>query len=328
MLISEKVFNEIQRSVLVRHFDANETMFLERELTQLRAKAFEVQFPLPIARTLAPKATDIAPSAAVYEYKVYEPVGAAKFINYKANDIPRVDTVVKSVTGKVMPIGAAYGWDINELREAARLNLQLPEVKARAARDFIERAIDTILAFGSLPDETGALPDVGLTGLVNNALVVTIGILPGTFWLDPTPADPTVVQADLNLLASEVPNSTNNTFKVDTILLPTRHYSYVQQTPYSALTGESILTVFRRNNPQITTIAPWYKLDTAGVNDVPRAVAYQKDPGVLESIIPQEFEVMPPEMQGLEFIYNCHARAGGVKIYQPLAVRYMDFVTS
>jgi hypothetical protein len=33
-------------------------------------------------------------------------------------------------------------------------------------------------------------------------------------------------------------------------------------------------------------------------------------------------------MQGFEVIYNCHARVGGTKIYQPLAMRYGDFATS
>jgi hypothetical protein len=91
------------------------------------------------------------------------------------------------------------------------------------------------------------------------------------------------------------------------------------------LNGESVLSVFKRNNPQITMIAPWYKLRTAGAGGKPRAIAYQRDPMILESVIPQEFEVLPPEMKGFEFINNCHARCGGVKIYQPLALRYMDF---
>jgi hypothetical protein len=328
MYIDEIAFKSQQRSVLAKRFDANETIFLERELTQLRAKMFEVQFPMPIARTLAPKATDIAPSATTYSYKVYEPIGSAKFINYKSNDIPRVDTVVKEVLGKVVPIGAAYGWDLNELREAARMGTALPEVKARAARDFIERGIDTVLAFGSLPDSNGVLPDVGLNGLVNNSLVTALTVLSGGYYFGGTALDPEVIMAQLNALIAEVGNTSDNTWRVNTLLLPTRHYTYLQQTPFSSLTGESILTVFQRNNPQLTMIQPWYKLNTAGVAGAPRAIAYQRDPMVLEAIIPQEFEVMPPEVQGFEFLHNCHARCGGVKIYQPLAVRYLDFATS
>lgn len=329
-MINEMAFRARQKLVLQSNFDAGEAMFLERELTQLRVKLFEVQFPPSVARTFAPKATDIASSAETYAYKVYEPVGRAKLIAYKGGDIPRVDVIAKEVLGKVRPIGAGYGWDINELREAARMGTQLPEVKARTARDVIERGIDQILAFGSLPDETGALPDIGLNGMLNNALVEAIGIMVGTYWVNQmtgAPGSATVanILSDLSVLASTVSTFSSNVWNVDTILLPTREYAFIQQTPYSALTGESILSVFKRNNPQITTIAPWYKLNLA--NDAgtgPRAVAYMKDPMILESVIPQEFEVMPPEMKGFEFLHNCHARCGGVKIYQPLAMRYMD----
>lgn len=330
----EKVYRARQRMVLSANFDAQETLFLERELTQLRAKLFNVEFPPSLARTFAPKATDIAASAETYSYKVYKPIGAAKLIAYKGGDIPRVDTVADEVLGKVRPIGASYGWDINELREAARLGLQLPEVKARTARDVVERGIDECLAFGSLPDETGAYPDVGLNGLANNALVVSLGLLSGGYWVNevgvvnPTPLAAAVILADLANLVSVVGNVSKDVFKVNTILLPTGHYEYIRQATFSALTGESILTVFQRNNPQITTIAPWYKLNAAGAGGLPRAIAYQKDPMILEAVIPQEFEVMPPEMRGFEFLNNCHARCGGVKIYQPLAARYMDFAVT
>lgn len=330
-MINELAFRLRQRSTLQQNFDANEALFLERELTQLRLKLFEVQFTPTMARTFAPKATDIAPSAETYSYKVYEPIGKAKLIAYKGGDIPRVDVIAKEVLGKVHPIGASYGWTINELREAARLQLALPEVKARTAADVIERGIDTILAFGSLPDETGAYPDVGLLGLINNALVEAIGIMAGKYWVladgtvNPTPLSPAVILEDLGQLASTVSTFSSNVWNVNTILLPTAHYNYIQQTPFSSLTGETILTVFKRNNPQITQIAPWYKLNAAGAGGLPRAIAYQKDSAILESIVPQEFEVMPPEVRGFEFLNNCHARCGGVKIYQPLACRYMDF---
>lgn len=327
-MITERSYKARQRFVLSQNFDADETLFLERELTQLRAKMFTVQFPPSLARTFAPKATDIAPSADTYSYKVLKPVGMAKLIAYKAGDIPRVDVVATEVLGKVRPIGASYGWDINELREAARLGTALPEVKALAAKDFIERGIDNCLAFGSLPDEAGLYPDVGLNGLANNPLVSALTVLTGSWWLNPSPIDAALILAELASLVSTVGNYSNDVFKVNTILLPTTHYEYIRQAVFSALTGESIMTIFLRNNPQITTLAPWYKLNTAGASGGPRAIAYQKDPQILEAVIPQEYEEMPPEMKGFEFIKNAHARCGGVKVYQPLAMRYLDYATS
>lgn len=328
MLIRDKVYRAMQREVLVKHFDANETLFLERELTQLRAKMYEVAYPELVARTFVPKATDIAPSADTYSYKVLTPVGRGKFITYKSDDLPRVDLVGREVLGKVRPIGLSYGWDINELRESARMGVPLPELKARTARNATEFMIDEVLAFGGITDANAARPDVGLNGMVNNADVAGIGIAAGGWWLNPTPLTPALVLADLTAQVSAISAASGNLFKANAILLPTAHYNYVKQTPFSTQTGDSILTVFKKNNEEIQTIAPWNKLDTAGVAAKPRGIVYQKDPSILEGVIPQEFETMPPEWHGLELTVACHARVGGVKIYQPTAMRYIDFATS
>jgi len=322
-----RLLNVLQSS---GHFDANETIFLERELTQLRDKMFEVEYPEPMARMFVPKATDISSSAETYAFKVYKPVGKGGLISYKAGDIPRVDVTADEVLGKVRPVGACYGWDINELRQAAEKGLKLPEVKARMARDAIERDIDELLAFGTLADAGGNRGAIGLNGLVNNTLVEDLTVLDGSYWT--TSLDPADMLADLNAIVVAPSNASANKFRSNALLLPLSHYNLASQTPWSALTGESVLAVFQKNNPHITSIMPWHKLDTVttdqGGANKPRAIAYQKDPMTAEAVIPQEFEQMPPEMKGFEFLINCHARCGGVKIYQPLAFRYLDFATS
>ncbi len=326
-MISEKLFRQLQRNALIQHFDANETFFLEREMTQLRAKTLEIKFPDLISRQLMPFANDIAPSATTYSYKVITPTGTAKFIGERANDLPRIDADATEIYGKVHPIGLSYGWDINELKEAARLNTPISDIKAKIAREACERGIDEILATGDLTlqaKQTGLL----LTGIVNNADVVNNGIYSGAWWLNPTPPTPAVVLADLNAMVASVTNSSNSLFNANTVLLPTAHHTYIQQTPFSSLTGESILSVFLKNNKQIGLVKPWYRLNTAGAGNLPRGIVYQRDPSVLEGVVPQEFEQLPPQMKGLEVIIPCTARCGGVKIYQPIAMKYVDFLVA
>lgn len=330
-MINSKTYRELAIAAMRPHFDANETLFLERELTQFRAKLFEVQFPALKARTFLPKANDIAPSAETYAYKVMSPLGKAKMIAYKAGDLPRVDADAIERTGKVRPVGASFGWDLNEMREAARLGIPLSELKGRMAREAIERAIDEILAFGGLKDASGALSDVSLQGFVNNADVEGGGganIEAGLYWFAGTAPDPADILADITDVVSLIQSDSKSVFQANSLLLPTRHYNYMKQTPFSELSGESILSVFQKNNPEITTVAPWYVLDDAGASGKPRAIVYQKDPMVAEAVIPQEFETMPPQADGLEMLINCHARCGGAKVYQPLAIRYLDFATS
>lgn len=326
-MISKELFKQLQHSALVQHFDANETFFLERELTQLRTKTMQIKFPDLISRTLMPFANDIAESATTYSYKVVTPTGTAKFIGERANDLPRVDADAAEIYGKVHPIGVSYGWDINELKEAARLNIPISDIKAKIAREAIERGIDEVLATGDLTlqsKQAGLL----LTGLMNNADVVSNGILSGAWWLNPTPPTPAAVLADLNGIVASVTNATDSLFNVDTLVLPTAHHTYIRQTPFSALTGDSILTVFLKNNPQITLVKPWYRLNTAGAGGLPRGIAYYRDPTVLEGVVPQQFVQMPPQIKGMEVVIPCTARCGGVKIYQPIAMKYVDFLAA
>jgi len=326
-LARQKQISALQHQVLVQHFDANETVFLERELTQLRARMFEVVFPELIARQLMPFATDIAPSAETFSYKIMKPVGEAKFIGHNSKDLPRVDAVASEMLGKVHPIGASYGWDVNELKEAARLNIPLSDVKAKTARTAVERAIDEVLATGNLGDsaqQTG----LTLTGMTNSADVIAQGISAGLYWFAATPPTPTAVLNDLNAMVRTIASRTRNTWNANALLLPTLHYQYASQTPFSTVSGQSILSVFKQNNESIKMIRPWYRLDAAGVSGVPRGIAYQLDPMVLEGVVPQEFEQLAPEARGLEILINCTARCGGVKIYQPTAMQYIDFATS
>jgi hypothetical protein len=53
------------------------------------------------------------------------------------------------------------------------------------------------------------------------------------------------------------------------------------------------------------------------------SLVYEKDPRVLQLVIPQEFEQFPPEMDGLLWEVYCHLRTGGVNVIRPLAVTTM-----
>lgn len=324
-LIPDDVYERIQHNRLREHFDAADTAFLERELVQLRPKIIDLEYADLIARSLMPMATDIAQSAEVFAFKTMKPVGMAKVINAKSHDLPRVDVVATEIQGKVYQLGASYGWSINELREAARLRVPLSEYKAKAARDAIELAIDELLGLGNLTATSG---QTGMTmlGLTNNTDVVNLGLGTMHYWVDGNDTA-SVMLADLQALLDAPANGTKGKFQANRLLLPTAKYNYAKGTPFSTLTGKSVLATFLENNPGVE-VKPWWKLTTAGAGNVPRAIAYKVDSTVLEGVLPQEFEQMPPEVRGLEFIVNCTARCGGVKIYQPTAFKYADFEAS
>lgn len=326
----DRHFQALQRRVLLEHFDANETEFLERELNVLRTKVLEVQYPELKARLFAPKASDIPSSATVYSYKIYDRVGQAQFGSYDSKDEHRIDAKAREEFGRVYPVTASYDFTINELREAARTNTPLTELKARIAKESIERGVDSVIAFGSIPDANGAFAASSLQGMINNSDVIANSILAGTAWSTSGTASPTNMLSDLNAMARASFAASKQVFRANTILLPSTQYMLAQQTPFSTQLGDSVLTVFLRNMrleiPEFD-VQPWYQLDkadAAATDKGGRAIAYQKDPAVLEAVIPQEFEALPPVAEHFKLVTSCHARTGGVKVYQPIAMKYCD----
>lgn len=326
MSIKDADYDKLLQAALRPHFDASETAFIEQQIVQLRTKTFELQFPENKARKFIPLATDIDASVSIFEFEVFTPVGAAKVINSGAKDLPRIEMGSRPVRGKVSDLGVSFGFTINELKEAARVGKPLATIKPRIAREAVERGIDEVLAFGDLANTTGQT-GLQLLGLTNNTDVINLGLATFGYWVDGNDAAD-VMLAEMNALCTAVSNQSNGMFTANALILPLAKYNYAKDKVFSTLSGDSVLQVFKKNNPGVS-VDPWEKLTLAGASNlVPRAIAYQKSSETLEGVVPQGFEMIPPQASGLEILTNCTARCGGVKIYQPLAFKYGDFAGS
>jgi hypothetical protein len=82
---------------------------------------------------------------------------------------------------------------------------------------------------------------------------------------------------------------------------------------------------FLRTNPYIRNVEPINQLDAenSGLN-TNRMVVYKRDPEKVQLHIPQPLELFPPQQRGLEFIVPAHARVGGVALYYPKSVIYVQ----
>jgi len=321
------VINAMTSQELAKRFDANETAFLTRQLEYVRAKTFEIDYPDLKARSYIPIATDIPESVETYVYFARDRLGKAKIIANGVDDLPRIDVSAAERTGKVRQIGDSYGWDLNEMAEAARLGIPLSEQKATAAREAIEQAIDEVLCLGTTthPDQIGL--NFGITGLLNNADVVSQGIINPAG--DPWSTTPTAAEMllDLNTMMNTIVNANSQKYIPDTILFAPAQFSLLATTSVGTDANQmTVLRSFLLNNPYIKTIDQWYRLTGAGAGGTTdRAIIFKKDPSVLEAVVPMEFRQEAPQARNLEFVVPCRARCGGVKVYKPAAIRYADF---
>lgn len=320
----EKTLQLATRATLLTRFDSNETAFLERKLTQLRAKVFETVYADLLAVKFLPLASDIAPDATNYVWEVIDTRGRAKI----GLDAPRIDVIAGERSGKVRDISDSYGWQLDAMRTAQRLGQDLSGQKLNAAKRAIDEGIDEVLATGKRASvqQNG---DYGMQGFINNPDVEALGVInpDNDPWTMPSVTGLKVVQ-DLNLIVNTQINDAMQTIQCDTLLLAPHEFGIANSTPYSDSSDKTALRWFLENNPYIKTVDQWHRLTGAGVGGKNRAVCYRRDPLVLEGVVPLAFESLPPQAEGFEFVVNCRGRCGGTKIYQPLGVRYADFTPS
>ncbi len=298
-------------------FDARQVSFLEKQLEHVKAQTYDIQYPALKARLFIPVSNEIPNGAASHSYQSWDEYGRAELIANYGDDFKRVGVGVKEFVGSIKSVGASYAYSIEDLRRSAFAGTQLDTRLARAARNAIEFELDHLAAFGH---KESNLPGF----LVNPWVPVKKANAP---WFGQPSKDPRKIMDDLASLVMDVVDKTSEVHAPDTLLLPTKHYAYLAQTPVSPNTETTILKSFLANNPYIKGIDSWKKLDQADADGKgPRVVAYKRAPEILELNIPQEFEQFPPQPRNMEFVINCHAKFAGVTIYYPLAVAYLDGV--
>ncbi len=231
-----------------------------------------------------------------------------------AADLPAVDMMASEKVQIIQSIGDSFSYSIMDLRAAAKLGMPLEAEKGTLARQAIENKIEALSIFG---DVAAGLP--GFANMPNVPILSAPGNLTGN-WLGG--ATPDQILDDLHALSDSVVVSTNNLHAPDTLLLPLRHYAYVARKRINDLNDETILSIFLKTNNYVRNVDQWLPLATADGSGGPMAICYHRDPKVVKLVIPQEFEMMPPQPTNLAFGVPCHARYGGVSWRYPLAAVY------
>lgn len=293
--------------------DDNETAILARQLEYIQSELFNIEYPPPQALQLVPMDASVPAGARTFTYREWDVKGAAEIIANYAQNLPRVDVLVKEYPQKVIDIGAAYGYSYTEIREAAFAGVNLDGMKAQTAKDVIERKHDYLVSFGDTA--------TGVKGFLNHPNVPRVAAITGG-WL--SGATPEQIIQDMNYFARVVRTQTLDIHKPTTLALPLAHHAYISSTARSTTSDTTILAYFLANTETCKEVVSWQRLDTAGPSSAPMGVCYEKRPTILRAMIPVIFEQMPPQLQNLEYLINCIGRTGGCVWYRPLGGVYCD----
>jgi len=304
----------------VKHrLDANETLFLARELESIEAKLYEYKVRELKYRKLIPVSNQDNPGAETVTYRMLTKYGMAKIIANYADDLPRVNAIMQEYSQKVKTIGTSFGYNTQEVRAAAYANKPLDTIYADATRRAVREEESKLAWTGNAT--------YGIIGFLNNANIPIQAVVTGTggyTWLLKTPTE---ILLDITTGVSQVRSQSNGIHSADTMLLPIVQYNILATTPRSSTSDLTLLEYITKpgNSFGLTTI-DWLptELDNAFVGGTKDGMAlYEKDEEVLTNRIPLEMITHPIQEKNLEYVVPVEARNGGVVVRYPLACLFM-----
>ena len=287
-------------------------LFLERQLEFIRPQVFEVTYADIKYPTLLPVTSEAGPGAQTFTYRIMDSTGEFKLIADAADDLPRADISQIERTINIRSFGGSFGYTVQELRAAQMATIALEQRRATAVRRAYEEKVESVAMFGE--------SSVGLVGFFNNP---TVDVVAANTWFDTATAAEMLEL--LNYGVSAIINASKMKEQPDTILLAYEDYNKISTTRNSDSSDVTVLEYFLRTNPYIRNVEPINQLDAGNsVLNTNRMVVYKRDPEKVQLHIPQPLELFPPQQRGLEFIVPAHARVGGVALYYPKSVIYVQ----
>ncbi|HHF1624069.1 TPA: DUF2184 domain-containing protein [Haemophilus influenzae] len=286
-------------------FNQDAGLFTQRQLEFVRNKIYEEKLPGMNGLSLVPVSSEAPEWAETVTERIYDMVGMAKVIANYADDLPRADVAMTERAVKVKNIGAAYGYNLQELKAASANQTDLPSSKARAARRAVEVKMNEIALLGD--------KEFGLNGFINHPNLGETSVTGG--WKTAT-AD--AVLADLDNLHDTVVLQSKGVHQPTHLLLSLTDYQTLSSKYMNTADKVDVLTFFRRKHPNLTIQGLW-ELEKAGTGNKNLAICYEKSLDNLTLETPQDFTQLPAQERNLELVVNCVARVGGVFLRYPLS---------
>lgn len=302
--------------------DAGETAAFARELEHVLAKTFEIKVPEAKWRRLFPLNTEVPSGAETFSENTFDMSGEVLFGDPDADNFPLVEVKGTNTAGKLRSILTGYKYSIQDIRASVLMGRPVDQMRARAARRFVERKLDQIMFNG---DAT-----YGFTGFaaVGTAVTVTDKGADDT-WESTTTTTTGGLAQDI---ANDVHKMANQIF-IDTkgiwgerltLVVGTKGFSSLNKPRIIANVPSTAANYLLSTHAWLEGIEYSPRLDTAGASSKERVVLYARDSEVLEAVISQDFEQFAPQARNLHFVIPCHARTGGLLVHEAKAIAYMD----
>ena len=301
--------------------DAGESVFFLRQLESIDQQVYVKQYPALLARQLLPPEAGVPEWANVRTYRQFDKQGVAQLISDMSDDIPMSDLTGAEFSSIIKKIGTGFRYSIDELKAAAAMGMPLDAERAMVARYNAERAVDQILANGTMPLPNGgslAVPGlIGLTGITGTtAFTPGTKQLGGTTWgtLAAPNATGDEVAWDIMGIANKLFEATSQIWSSFRFLMNPAQYDYASQKRLGSVSDTTALAFAKGNCPYIDRIDPWWQIPAGTI------IAFAPDPRVVAAVVNQEYITLPPQTRGFGWVVPGSIKCGGVISRYPVAM--------
>lgn len=285
-----------------------------RDLKALDRRVFEPKQSELKARSIFALKTDIPAGARTYSYNILTRSGAAKILAAGASDVPLVDADLAEDTVKIYSIAAAFGVDIQEVREANMLGISIDTTKAELVRKAIAEKENQIAFSGDAKYNIKGLTDI--TGI--QVLAASQGESTKTTWKDKTGEE--IID---DLLTAKGKVDILNGHEADTLLLTPSAKQQLQRKIYNEFTKQTALQYLQSENTfaRIETVNDLKGKGTAGTDCF---VVLDSSADVVELGIPMDIMRHPQEYAFPRTKVPFEERTTGLIVRYPMAICRVD----
>lgn len=291
--------------------DATLVAVTERQLEYLRGQSYDILYPELKWSKLIPVDTSVPAGAETIAYEQWDESGEAKIIANGADDLPLADAAKGKFSNRTVVVGAAYKVTQEDLLRSQMAGVNIENRRQRAAINSIGRLLDKIAALGDSAS--------GIKGLLTHDQVPVIAATGAWSGLTATQ-----LVAELHRLEDTVWSTTYELMQPDTLILPTAQMQLIRRTYMAVDNTQTVMQRFLQNAAFIKNIESWHRAATAGVGGVARAMAYKRDPAMLQMAFPVPLRQLPAQPRNLALLTPMFSKIGGLEFYYPKSALYMD----
>ena len=303
----------------------NQSLFFNRALEFLTAKAYEVEYEILPFRNVFPIINQGGAGVKEITSEVYDFFAKAKVINAGGKDVPFVDGGGKEIKYPVVMWGIGATWTIQELQgfvvaqRNGRARYSPEQIRQTAALRGVEEALNDQAFYG--------LPDAGVPGFLNNPLipvgVVDVGANGDTNWESKTADE---ILADVSGIAMTIWVNSKMRERPNKLLLSPSKWNYLVNRRLENR-DISIMTYILENSPyfkSLEDIIPVNEYEGAGYNGTGKMSAYVKKEDKIAVEFPEEAQSMPVQQNLFTYILLWYAYSAGCVVRYPRSAAHME----